>query len=193
MLRCDKALETWHKETSPELHYFQPGTQERTNINDGEVINLHRSLLTGVYLTAISALHRPQILPTSPSTVIAPELQELSRRKVREAANDITEMYKDLYSHDMIRYLPNTGVSIILPALIIHMLDLKSEDASIRQASARKFQFCMQALQRLREMYASADFAFSILDASVRRANVQISSCTPAHKDIYFGRPANHA
>jgi hypothetical protein len=87
-------------------------------------------------------------------------------------------MYKELYAHDMIRYLPNSGVSCLLPATIIHLLDIKSTDANIRQASIRKFQFCIQALQRLREMYASADFAFSFLDAAIRKTNAQIGATT---------------
>jgi protein-tyrosine-phosphatase len=37
----------------------------------------------------------------------------------------------------------------------------------------------MQALQRLREMYASADFAFSFLDAAVRRADVAVPTGAP--------------
>ncbi len=176
VVRCDRQLAEWHASQGPEMHFFVPGTQKRTNTNDGEVISVHRSLLTGVYLTAISALHRPQIMPLTPSVVVAPELQELSRCKVREAANDITEMYKDLHACDLIRYLPNTGVTCILPALIIHMLDLKSPDPSVRQGASPKFQFCMQSLQRLREMYASADFAFSFLDAAVRRTETNIPS-----------------
>lgn len=183
VMRCDGQLEEWHSSQKEEMHFFVPGTaQERTNTNDGEVIGLHRALLTGIYLTALSALHRPQVMPAMPSIVVAPELRELSRRKVQDAANDITEMYKDLYACDMIRYLPNTGVSCLLPALIIHMLDLKSSDTSIRQAASRKFQFCMQSLQRLREMYASADFAFSFLDTAVRRTKTKIPSGPMASK-----------
>ncbi|ETN42806.1 uncharacterized protein HMPREF1541_01964 [Cyphellophora europaea CBS 101466] len=177
--RLDDMLTTWYEEQEQDLHYFVPGTQDRTNSNDGEVISLHRALLTGVYLTLTSALHRPQILPTIPTTFVAPDLQELSRQKMRSAAEDITEIYKDLYASDMIRYLPNTGVSVLLPALIVHMLDLKSPDQAVKQVSARKFQFCMQALQRLREMYASADFAFSFLDAAVRRADVSVPQGGP--------------
>jgi Fungal specific transcription factor domain/Fungal Zn(2)-Cys(6) binuclear cluster domain len=196
VIRCDRQLEDWHSGQAAETHFFAPGTQERTNTNDGEVISLHRSVITGVYLTAMSALHRPQMMPTMPSVVVAPELQELSRRKVREAANDITEMYKDLYACDMIRYLPNTGVSCILPALILHMVDLKSSDASIRQAASRKFQFCMQSLQRLREMYASADFAFSFLDTAVRRTETQIPSAPmasqPNHEMDFKQEVASH-
>lgn len=180
VIRCDGELDQWHKDLPRDLQYFTPDTRERTSTNDGEVINLHRALLTGIYLTAVSALHRPQILPSAPNVVIAPELRELSKRKVREAADDITEMYKELFGHDMIRYLPNTGVTCLLPAIIIHLLDIKSPDRNTRQASIRKFQFCMQALQRLREIYASADFAFSFLDAAVRKTNAQVSAATAA-------------
>jgi len=176
VIRCDAQLGQWYEELPANLHYFSPDFQVQNPTNDGEVISLHRALLTGVYLTAISALHRPQILPSTPNVVIAPELREMSRRKVREAANNITEMYKELYAHDLIRYLPNTGVTCLLPAIIIHLLDIKSTDSDIRQSSIRKFQFCMQALQRLREMYASADFDFSFLDAAVRKTNAQASA-----------------
>jgi hypothetical protein len=180
VIQCDREFDQWHKALAPGIAYFAPETRERVATNDGEVIHLHRALLNGIYLTAISALHRPQILPSAPNVVVAPELRELSKRKVREAADDITEMYKELFAHDMIRYLPNTGVTCLLPAIIIHLLDIKSADNNIRQASIRKFHFCMQALQRLREMYASADFAFSFLDAAVRKTNAQVSAAAAA-------------
>ncbi|EXJ90299.1 hypothetical protein A1O1_03398 [Capronia coronata CBS 617.96] len=176
VIRCDRELESWYNGLPRNLRFLSPASHERTSNTDGEVVNVHRALLTGVYLTVISALHRPQILPSAPDVVIAPELRKLSKKKVREAANDITDMYQELFVNDQIRYLPNTGVTCLLPALIIHLLDIKSTDASIRQASVRKFQMCMQALQRLREMYASADFAFSFLDAAIRKTNAQLGT-----------------
>lgn len=176
VIRCDAQLGQWYEDLPANLHYFGPDFRVQKPTNDGEVINLHRALLSGIYLTAISALHRPQILPSTPNVVIAPELREMSRRKVREAANNITDMYKELYAHDLIRYLPNTGVTCLLPAIIIHLLDIKSTDSETRQSSIRKFQFCMQALQRLREMYASADFAFSFLDAAVRKTHAEATT-----------------
>ena len=174
VLRCDDELADWRENLAKELRYYAPDSSNRITTTDGEVINLHRALLAGVYLTTISALHRPQILPSAPNVVVAPELRELSKKKVRKAADDITEMYKELLAHDLIRYLPNTGVTCLLPAIIIHLLDIKSTDDKTRQASMRKFQSCMQALQRLREMYASADFAFSFLDAAVRKTNANV-------------------
>ncbi|KAK5070052.1 hypothetical protein LTR64_001886 [Lithohypha guttulata] len=175
VFECDRDIEEWYESLPIELRYFKSTLPREQNVrNDGEVINLHRALLTGVYLTTTSALHRPQMMPAMPNLVIEPELKELSQRRVREAACAITDVFQDLYSRDLIRYLPNTGVTILLPAIIVHLLDIKSPDSATRQLSVRRFQFCMQALQKLREMYASADFAFSFLDAAVRNADVPV-------------------
>lgn len=172
VIKCDRELEQWYSNLPLELRFFVPGSRDRTNNHDGEVISLHRSLLTGIYLTATSALHRPQMMPVTPNVVIATELKDLSRRRVREAALDITDIFRDLYAHDLIRYLPNTGVTILLPAIIVHLLDIKSAEAVEKQTSMRHFQFCMQALQKLREVYASADFAFSFLDTATKKGDL---------------------
>lgn len=186
--KCDRELEQWYEDLPVELRYFKNTTPREQNVqNDGEVLNLHRALLTGVYLTTTSALHRPQMMPAMPHLIIAPELKELSKRRVREAASAITDVFRDLYSRDLIRFLPNTGVTILLPAIIVHLLDIKSPDSATRQLSVRRFQFCMQALQKLRDMYASADFAFSFLDAAIRKADVPVHDGSHNH-----GSPQSH-
>ena len=176
VMQCNAELEQWYEQLDPNLRYFVPGTKERTNTNDGEVINLHRALLNMVHLTTSSALHRPQVIPSAPNLSFAADLQDLSRKKVREAATEITEIARDLYSSDLVRYLPTTGVTVLLPAVIIHLLDIKSADPIVRNTSLRRFYQCMQVLQRLREMYASADFAFSFLEAAIRKANIEMPS-----------------
>lgn len=178
VIKCDRELEMWYDNLPHELRYFKNVKPREQNVqNDGEVLNLHRALLTGIYLTTTSALHRPQMMPAMPNLVIAPELKELSKVRVREAAGAITDVFRDLYLRDSIRYLPNTGVTILLPAIIVHLLDIKSPDSATRQLSVRRFQFCMQVLQQLRDVYASADFAFSFLDTAIRKADV------PVHED----------
>jgi hypothetical protein len=179
VMQCNAELEQWYEQLDPALRYFIPGTKERTNTNDGEVINLHRALLNMVHLTTSSALHRPQVIPSAPNLSFAADLQELSRKKVREAATEITEIARDLYTSDLVRYLPTTGVTVLLPAVIIHLLDIKSADPVVRNTSLRRFYQCMQVLQRLREMYASADFAFSFLEAAIRKANIELPPDTP--------------
>lgn len=62
----------------------------------------------------------------------------------------------------------------MLPAVIIHLLDIKSSSAVTRELSLQGFGLCMQVMQILRENYAAADFATHFLEAAVKKANIQI-------------------
>lgn len=182
VMACEKELDKWSDGLAPQAQYFVPGTRERANTTDGEVINLHRALLHMLYCTTSSALHRPQVLPSTPNMVIPADLQELSRRKVREAATEITEVARDLYVQDQIRYLPTSGVTVLLPAIIIHLLDVKSNDPTVRNTSMRRFYHCMQVLQRLREIYASADSAVAFIEGAIRKANIEVPLPTASRR-----------
>lgn len=153
-----------------------------------EVLHSHRALLKMVYLTTSSALHRPQVLPSIPFPSMDTELQEISRNKVRYAAVEITNIAQDLHSLDLTRYFPTTGVTVLLPAVIIHLLDIKSSDPNVRMTSLQRFYQCMRILQRLREIYASADFATSFLEAAIRKAGIQL---TVAPQDVQQPPPVN--
>lgn len=43
----------------------------------------------------------------------AAELQEVSRRKVRQAASEITRMAEELIELDLVKYLPTTGYVLL--------------------------------------------------------------------------------
>lgn len=178
--RCDKNLEDWQSSLPKEAQY-SPCASFRLSEAE-EVLHSHRALLRMVFLTTSSALHRPQVLPAMPTPSMDAELQEMSRKKVRFAAVEITNIAQDLHTLGLTKYLPTTGVTVILPAVIIHLLDVKSSDVNVRMTSLRRFYQCMQILQRLREIYASADFATSFLEAAIRKAGIQIS--LPPQPDV---------
>ncbi|KAK1141939.1 hypothetical protein N8T08_008352 [Aspergillus melleus] len=171
--RCDQELEDWLAHLPAEIQYSPAAPSKLTEAQ--EVLHSHRALLKMVYLTTSSALHRPQVLPAIPFPSTDAELQEISRNKVRFAAVEITNIAQDLHSLDLTRYFPTTGVTVLLPAVIIHLLDIKSSDPNIRTTSLRRFYQCMRILQRLREIYASADFATSFLEAAIRKAGIQLT------------------
>lgn len=171
--RCDQELEDWLAHLPAEIQYSPAAPSKLTEAQ--EVLHSHRALLKMVYLTTSSALHRPQVLPAIPFPSTDAELQEISRNKVRFAAVEITNIAQDLHSLDLTRYFPTTGVTVLLPAVIIHLLDIKSSDLNIRMTSLQRFYQCMRILQRLREIYASADFATSFLEAAIRKAGIQLT------------------
>ncbi|PYH99537.1 hypothetical protein BO71DRAFT_192911 [Aspergillus ellipticus CBS 707.79] len=171
--RCDQELEDWRAHLPAEIQYAPAAPSKLSEAQ--EVLHSHRALLKMVYLTTSSALHRPQVLPAIPLPSMDAELQEISRNKVRFAAIEITNIAQDLHSLDLTRYFPTTGVTVLLPAVIIHLLDIKSSDPNIRITSLQRFYQCMRILQRLREIYASADFATSFLEAAIRKAGIQLT------------------
>ena len=169
---CDLELRQWIAELPEACRY----SNELGISNSAPSLFVNRALLNMAYFTTLSALHRPQVLPSP--TITKPdasrELQDASRRKVREASREITRISQDLHSHDLEKYLPTTGVTVLLPAIIIHLLDIKSCNDDARQAAMDGFCQCMLVLERLRDIYASADFATQFLEAAIRKADIDV-------------------
>lgn len=174
---CDVELNTWIDDLPENLRYPEISPTELGN--EDEVFIVHRALLNMIYLTTVSALHRPQVLPSTPAAWPArnsgSELHEASRKKVRYAAAEITRTAQDLHQLNLVQYLPTTGVTVLLPAVIIHLLDIKASNEEMRRASLQGFCQCMQVMQKLRESYASADYATQFLEAAIRRVDIQVS------------------
>lgn len=170
--RCDEELSTWIEELPECCHY----SDELGSGNSGPPVFVQRSLLHMVYFTTLSALHRPQVLPSASSAQPdkCRELQDLSRKKVREASKEITRISQDLHQRGLEKYLPTTGVTVLLPAIIIHLLDIKANNDEARQAAMDGFCQCMLVLEKLRDNYASADFATQFLEAAIRKADIDV-------------------
>ncbi len=174
---CDLELDEWMDGLPDNLKY--PEVSDTKVDREDEVFVVHRALLNMIYLTTLSALHRPQVLPSAPGAWPArnngTEMHDLSRKKVRHAAAEITRTAQDLHQLNLVRYLPTTGVTVLLPAVIIHLLDIKASNEDMRRASLQGFCQCMQVMQKLRESYASADYATQFLEAAIRKVDIQVS------------------
>jgi hypothetical protein len=170
--RCDVELADWIAELPASCSY----SSELEEGNSGPPLFVQRSLLHMVYFTTLSALHRPQVLPSAATSQpdSSRELQDLSRKKVREASREITRISQDLLQRCLEKYLPTTGVTVLLPAIIIHLLDIKSCNDEARQAAMDGFCQCMLVLEKLRDNYASADFATQFLEAAIRKAEIEV-------------------
>jgi hypothetical protein len=179
--QCDEELNEWIDEL-PECCAYSDGM---TYGLSSAPVFVQRSLLHMVYFTTLSALHRPQVLPSASSAQPdkCRELQDLSRKKVREASKEITRISQDLHIRGLEKYLPTTGVTVLLPAIIIHLLDIKASNDEARQAAMDGFCQCMQVLEKLRDNYASADFATQFLEAAIRKADIDVMMTNAGFKD----------
>ncbi|KAF2796166.1 cutinase transcription factor 1 alpha [Melanomma pulvis-pyrius CBS 109.77] len=173
---CDEELQKWVNELPEEAKYSDDLSGEKP-------LDLHRALLHMVFFTTLSALHRPQVLPsaqggavTSPSKgALGSDLLDVSRRNVRRAASAITSIAQRLDSVDLVKYLPTTGVTVLLPAIIIHLLDIKAPEEETRRSSLRGFCQCMAVMGKLRDLYAAADYSTAFLEAAIRKAGIHIA------------------
>lgn len=100
----------------------------------------------------------------------------MSRLRVRDAAMHITRMASELGHLRLEKFLPTTGVTVILPAMIIHLLEMKNPASDARDRATRGFRQCMRVMEKLREIYAAADYATGFLDAALRKAAIDINT-----------------
>ncbi|KAL8418278.1 hypothetical protein RB594_001766 [Gaeumannomyces avenae] len=144
-------------------------------------VAVQRSLLHMVYYTTVSALHRPQFLPASPFQVptASHQVQDMSRLRVRESAARITHMASELHQLRLERFLPTTGVTVILPAMIIHLLEMKNPMMEVRATATKGFRQLLRVMEKLRDIYSAADFATVFLDAALRKAAIDLNQPNP--------------
>ncbi|KAH7362661.1 cutinase transcription factor 1 beta, partial [Plectosphaerella cucumerina] len=172
----DLELMAW-AESLPAVCQYRPLTPLDVK-NGRSTVAVQRHLLHMVYYTTISALHRPQFLPSSPTQAptASRQVQEMSRLRVRDAAMHITRMASELHQLRLEKYLPTTGVTVILPAMIIHLLEMKNPVAQSRDRATRGFKQCMRVMEKLREIYAAADYATGFLEAALSKASIDLQA-----------------
>ncbi|OTA92640.1 hypothetical protein M434DRAFT_396310 [Hypoxylon sp. CO27-5] len=173
---CDLELLAWVQSLPPCCQYRPLSALD---LKTGRAtIAVQRNLLHMVYYTTISALHRPQFLPSSPTHApqTSAQAQEMSRSRVRDAAAQITRMVSELHNLRLEKFLPTTGVTVILPAMIIHLLEMKNPLPQPREIAMRGFKQCMKAMEKLRDIYAAADYAVAFLDAALRKAAIDLQT-----------------
>jgi hypothetical protein len=170
---CDDELRTWIYDLPSSCMYSKdiaPGSI-------GASLFVQKSLLHMLYFTALSTLHRPRALlynmATQPEKLRA--LQDFSKEKVREAASGVTRITQDLHTLELERYLPVTGVTVLLPTIIFHLLDIKACNNEAHQAAAMDgFHQCILVLEKLRDNYSSADLAAQFLEDAVKKVGLGI-------------------
>ena len=177
---CHNKLLGWHENLAPIAKLCSSRTDSQSS--EAGPIVVHRSLLHLIYYMTLSTLHRNPLHPTA--TFSMPLGLELSARDLaRFSASRITDIAHTLLEQDYQRFLPTTGITVLQPALICHLLDIKSTDQATSVEGLREFCRCIEVLSRLRDVYAAADFTMKLISAAVRRADIDMSGLQPLTGD----------
>ncbi|KAK3373841.1 fungal-specific transcription factor domain-containing protein [Lasiosphaeria ovina] len=142
------------------------------DIEEGKkAVAVHRSLLHMIYHTTFSALHRPQFLP-APQFPIPPgsaEVQELAKKRVNHAADQNITLGRELHRLGLDRYIPTTGVTVFLPALLIQLYYIRDEDPAVVHRAKDNFRDGAEVMKVLSESYPAASFGLEFLTAALAR------------------------
>lgn len=192
LLLRDAELEEWVRNQPEALRWNFYFDDSDSKLNKHKEVLLHfRSLLSGIYSLACSALHRPQL---SMANSRLPELMQLSRKRLVDSAITVTDIYKYLRSQSIDHLLTDTQVAVLETALVTFMGDLESTDSPTRQLAMEGFQTCAKGLQSLSDAFPSAASSLVSIDVAIRkrkplpnntraRFNKGFSRYEPIHQD----------
>ncbi|KFX87522.1 hypothetical protein V490_08193 [Pseudogymnoascus sp. VKM F-3557] len=162
---CDSELAGWVQSLPSQCIARDPTSEE---IEGGaSTVIVQRTLLHMLYYATLAALHRPQLQKHG-------KLQDDSRNKVHKASCEITRMAQSLHNRGLTGYLYNAGLTVLLPAIIIHLLALKSTNEAVRYKALQRFCQCMQVVEKLRENYMIIDCETQFLDAVIQKSSIDI-------------------
>lgn len=171
-------LELW-KASIPDSCGYRLDREEEVNPS----IVLHQSHLQMSFHTLLYTLHRPRFLPSIPkqACIFSTLFSKGSGREVLVSALEITRIATDLRQLGLDCYLPVSGVTVIFPAMVICLLEMKAENSEVKQRAAMRFDSCMKVMERLQETYIAADLAINYFKAALKR---QPPTVLPSPHDV---------
>ena len=179
VIECDQQLVAWYDGLPADCQHEIRGQDPADEHRGCDDLLVHRILLRMLYSTTVCTLHRPQIRPNMATDPMAKSIHRVSCQNVKGAASDIARLAQELDDREMAGFLPPVGVTVLLPAMVVHLLEIRSGDENVRKTGWSRFDQCRKVLQRLQESYPSADVAFALLQLAsakvspVTRPNTQ--------------------
>lgn len=164
--RCSQKLDSWLS-ALPKDAQFIPTS--RSNFRDGEdVLLLHGAMLRMLYHATTSALHRPWAALSKEQSKSRVDRANTARTKMHDAAAGITHIIQGLNQLHLTRFLPQSGLTVILPAAVAHLSNSMSDNPAVRESSMNSFQRCVQVLHCLKDIYPAAHTEFANLEAAIK-------------------------
>lgn len=170
---CHDELQSWLSDL-PDGLKISDSNPHPAGQGDAPVV-LHRALLHLVYYMTLATLHRPLPISDTIYPTLSGDAHESPRFFVRFAAYRITDIAHSLLEQGYQRYLPTTGVTVLQPALISHLIDMKSPSSDVRREGLRGFCRCVHVLSKLRDCFSAAEFTLIMVETSIRHANIDIT------------------
>ena len=99
------------------------------------------------------------------------------------AARRITNIFGDLYTKDLLFFLPDTAIAAVEAAAVMNLLYSTSHVVSIRDTSLQQFYLCWRVLLQLGDNYVLADTSIMMINAAAKKVKAKpaLKTARPAH------------
>jgi hypothetical protein len=171
--QCDDMLRHWRLNTPTGIQILPQSVPIHSMVE--AVSHLHQTQLRLLFLTIEITLYRP--LAAEPSSVSSADLkafQGICKKRVRNAAFEVSLIFQKLHEHDLTPFLSASAVTSLLAAMMYHLLILISNHSADRSASLHCFIQGRHVLQHLRKVYVSAAFALRLIDLAIIKSGAQL-------------------
>ena len=179
--KIDSKLRLWYSALPPSCWQGLMGVREEPKKLTS--IGVHGNVLHMLYWATVSALHRSLLISSSSSNVQCRlgRSSEESRTLLRVSAEHITRIVAEMHAVGSDRFLPTTGIIVILQAMMTHLLDMRGHNSERKTMATAMFIKCIPVMDQLRDIYAGADFATEMLRRALWKLSIQLS---PTHTGL---------
>ncbi|KAF4987494.1 hypothetical protein FDECE_15414 [Fusarium decemcellulare] len=170
----DAALKSWKKALPRSCCYRSLSDQQSEFEATGTPVDVRRHLLHMAYYTALYTLHRPRFWADSPRHHMNRNLRqarEASKALVLDSARNITRLAAELHQHNMDCNLPIAAITVLSPAISMHLLHMKSQNQTVRDVALCNFRVCMSVMEKMQKLYPAAEVTVKSLEMTFRNAS----------------------
>ncbi|KAK5036637.1 hypothetical protein LTS07_002364 [Exophiala sideris] len=127
---------------------------------------LHAYQLELFYQAAIAILYRPYLLGELPAMSRAEQAswQKTAMEKARSAASSTNRCLEKIIELNAVHLLKPMIITSLIPAMQIHLFDLKSANPLVRGLASTRLRLCMLVLLELRDTYWSAGVMYRLFE-----------------------------
>ncbi|KAK0614090.1 fungal-specific transcription factor domain-containing protein [Immersiella caudata] len=160
-----KDMTEWH-DALPESCAHQ-----QLDVKDPEraVLGLQRHCLQLAYLTALSALMRPQAFHSKPNDVRVD-----AHKKLRDAANCSMQLFRELDKCQLLRCLSTTSVTFLMPPLVTNLAEIRALSIKgVQEAILEDFVDGCEFMRKIGHMYQAANNALAFVLSGLSSATTK--------------------
>ncbi|KIX08513.1 uncharacterized protein Z518_03169 [Rhinocladiella mackenziei CBS 650.93] len=188
VVEYDRKLQKWYHDLSDTRKFDLRDPQAPAFMKASDVITIQRAHLKLLFLSAMIALHRPQVLDHS--EILPTYFYELSKTKLCQAADEVAHIAMCIKNLEMGTHMTPRGVTLFLPIMLVHLQDISPDMHSVGRTRLQKYYDCMRILDSIGDAGVSEDFLPSQLDAAFRKLNIlpsQVNGIPPTANFFFPG------